>query len=193
VAEYAHRLLPETPVTSLDEYLEDGGGEGLARVLDADAGDVIAVVRDSGLRGRGGAGFPTGVKWESVREAGLADPQSTVYLVCNAAEGEPGTYKDRALMSRNPYGVLEGMLIGMRVVGAERGFVAIKKRFTEQIERMVDALADMTADGWWGADRIDIAGGPDEYLFGEEKAMMEVIEGKLPLPRIGPTIPVGMI
>jgi NADH-quinone oxidoreductase subunit F len=192
VAEYAHRLLPETPIASLDEYLESGGGAGLAAALEMDPGEVISVVTDSGLRGRGGAGFPTGVKWASVREAGTEDPDSVVYLVCNAAEGEPGTYKDRALMSYNPYQVVEGILIGMYAVGAEIAYIAVKKRFTEQIKAIVDAVAAMAADGWWGAERIEISTGPDEYLFGEEKAMMEVIEGKLPLPRLVPPYQTGL-
>ncbi len=192
MADLSHRLLPDEPVPSLEAYLDEGGGEGLVRALESDPEEIISLVRDSGLRGRGGAGFPTGVKWASVREAGREEPDSTVYLVANAAEGEPGTYKDRALVERNPYQFVEGVLIGMHVVGAEHGYIALKRRFEPQIERLVDAVAEMASEGWAAADRLDIHTGPDEYLFGEEKAMLEVIEGKLPMPRLVPPYQVGL-
>jgi NADH-quinone oxidoreductase subunit F len=192
VADFAHRLLPEEPIADLEAYLRGGGGEGLMRALDLAPQEIFALLRDAGLRGRGGAGFPTGLKWASVADAAHGDPDATVYLVANAAEGEPGTYKDRALLLSNPYQFVEGLLIGLHAVGAEHGYVAIKRRFTAQIDRLVAALAEMAAAGWAGADRIEIATGPDEYLFGEEKAMLEVIEGKLPLPRIMPPYQVGL-
>jgi NADH-quinone oxidoreductase subunit F len=192
LVDFAHRLLPDTPISSLEEYMQGGGGEGLLAALEMAPEEVIALVRDSGLRGRGGAGFPTGLKWASVRDAVADDPDSTLYLVANAAEGEPGTYKDRALMSRNPFQFVEGVLIAMHAIGAERAWIAVKRRFESEIERVVDAVASTAAAGWRGADHIEIASGPDEYLFGEEKAMLEVIEGKLPMPRLVPPYQVGL-
>ena len=185
------RLLGDEPVPTLDAWLQGEGGLGYAHALDLDPAQVIAQVRDAGLRGRGGAGFPTGTKWQGVvdqaRESG-----TPTYLVCNGAEGEPGTYKDRALLEHNPYAVLEGMLIGMHAVGAAQGFLGVKEKFTTAVDRVIAARNEMIEAGWQGADRIAIVPGPDEYLFGEEKAMLEVIEGKLPMPRIMPPYQTGL-
>src|SRR4051812_36207562 len=103
----AHRLLPRAPFASYDEYRAATGPSAIERARALDPADVVAEIRKSGLRGRGGAGFPTGVKWDSLRE----HPCPTRYVVCNAAEGEPGTFKDRWLLRRNPYAALEGMRI----------------------------------------------------------------------------------
>jgi NADH-quinone oxidoreductase subunit F len=183
-------VLPDDPVEDLDAYVASGGGAGYEVARAAGAHEVIDVVRRSGLRGRGGAGFPTGVKWSSVAEAAATGEDT--YVVCNAAEGEPGTYKDRVLMARNPYQLLEGVLIAMHAVGATRGFIGVKERFTRQVRRLVDARNELVTAGWPDADEVKIVPGPDEYLFGEEKAMLEVIEGKLPLPRILPPYQVGL-
>ncbi len=184
-----YALLPQTPVASFEDHLRGGGGAGLERALALTPGAVIEEVRRSGLRGRGGAGFPTGVKWASVAEAGAGGP---VYLACNGAEGEPGTYKDRTLMARDPYQLVEGILIALHAVGAERAYLATKRRFTFERERLADALRSAQAAGWEGADRLQLALGPDEYLFGEETGLLEVIEGKLPLPRILPPYQSGL-
>jgi NADH-quinone oxidoreductase subunit F len=182
------RVLPAQPYATLDDYVSAGGGEGYRTALELAPDDVIEVVSASGLRGRGGAGFPTGTKWRSVADAAGDGP---VYLVCNAAEGEPGTFKDRALTARNPFGVIEGMLIAMHAVGAERAYVGIKQRFDET-QRVIAARDAFVAEGVPRAADIHIVGGPDEYLFGEESAMLEVIEGKLPLPRILPPYQTGL-
>ena len=182
-------LLPDESVADLDAYVAEGGGVGLASALKRSPAEVVDVVRQSGLRGRGGAGFPTGVKWAGVAEAAS---EHDTYVVCNAAEGEPGTYKDRELMARNPYQMLEGVLIAMHAVGARRGFVAVKEGYAEQVARIVTARDEAIAAGWRGADEVKVVLGPDEYLFGEEKAMLEVIEGKLPLPRILPPYQIGL-
>ncbi|HWH32292.1 MAG TPA: NADH-ubiquinone oxidoreductase-F iron-sulfur binding region domain-containing protein [Egibacteraceae bacterium] len=189
-AEAAVRLLPERAVPSLEDYVAAGGGAGLRRALEMDPAEVREQVRRSGLRGRGGAGFPTGVKWASVVEA--ADAGGTVYLVCNAAEGEPGTYKDRVLMRRNPYQMLEGVLIAMHATGAAQAYIPTKERFVEVRERLAEALQAMRATRWEGADRVQLVAGPDAYLFGEESAMLEVIEGRLPMPRILPPYQQGL-
>ena len=185
-----YQLLPDEPVRSLQDYVAMGGGAGLERALSMDPDDVIAEIRRSGLRGRGGAGFPTGIKWRGVADAGRDD--GTSYVVCNAAEGEPGTFKDRPLMVRNPYQLLEGMMIALATMGARHGYIATKQRFTEAFARLVEARDEMAEAGWKRADEIDIVGGPDEYLFGEEKALLEVIEGKLPMPRLVPPFQIGL-
>jgi len=182
-------VLPDQPIASLADYRALGGGAGLSAALRLPAADVLRIVDDAGLRGRGGAGFPTARKWSSVLEAaGDGHPA----LVCNAAEGEPGTYKDRALMARNPFQVLEGMLIAARALGASPVVVATKRRYAHEAQRLAAARKEMVDAGWDGADRLEVVVGPDEYLYGEETALLEVIEGKLPMPRILPPYMYGL-
>ena len=176
-----HHLLPETSVEDLDAYTDAGGGRGLAKALEIGPEATIAEVRAANLRGRGGAGFPTGLKWGSVRDAATDGP---AYLVCNAAEGEPGTYKDRLLMERNPFRLVEGVLIAKHAVSAPRAYIALKASFTESFERVVAARDAAIGLGWEGARDLRIVPGPEDYLFGEESAMLEVVEGKDALPRI---------
>jgi NADH-quinone oxidoreductase subunit F len=183
-----HRVLPVQPYASFEDYAAAGGGEGYRTALELAPDEVIEVVSASGLRGRGGAGFPTGTKWRSIVDAASDAP---VYLVCNAAEGEPATFKDRTLLARNPYGVIEGMLIAMHAVGAQRAYVGIKDRFAE-LATIIGARDAFAAGGFPRAADIRVVPGPDEYLFGEESAMLEVIEGKLPLPRILPPYQTGL-
>jgi NADH:ubiquinone oxidoreductase subunit F (NADH-binding) len=175
-------LLLDGSVPSLDAYVEGGGGQGLAAALRKAPEEVIEQIRRSGLRGRGGAGFPTGIKWRTVRE----DPCPTKYVVCNAAEGEPGTFKDRWLLRMNPYQVLEGLGIAAHAVGAKRAYIGIKAGFQEEVERLRRAMEDMAARDLLGPVPVELVPGPDEYLFGEEKALLEVIEGNDPLPRVVP-------
>jgi NADH-quinone oxidoreductase subunit F len=182
-------LLGEQPVADLDAYVAAGGGAGLEAALASPPAGVIEEVRRSGLRGRGGAGFPTGVKWASIADAA---GEHATYVVCNGAEGEPGTYKDRLLIARNPYQLLEGVLIALYAVGGARAFVGVKQRYGDLVERLVRARDELVAAGWSRATDVRIVPGPDEYLFGEEKALLEVIEGKLPLPRILPPYQVGL-
>lgn len=177
------RLLPGEPVTSLADHLRHGGGAGLQRALELDPDEVIDEIDRAGLRGRGGAGFPTATKWRGVK-ATAGEQGGRPTLVANAAEGEPGTYKDRVLMEQQPYAFLEGICIALHASGAERAHIGVKAKFTRSVERLGEALEEVTDASWPGADRIEIVTGPDEYLFGEETAMLEVIEGKLPMPRI---------
>ena len=186
-----NRLLPDEPVADLAAYLAEDGGLGYAHALERDRDDVIEEVARAGLRGRGGAGFPTATKWRGVMEV-AAESESPVFLVANAAEGEPGTYKDRTLIEANPYAFLEGMLIAMYATGAERAFIGIKEKFTRPVERLRTALDEMIAAEWQRADRIELVLGPDAYLFGEETAMLEVVEGRLPMPRILPPYQQGL-
>lgn len=185
------RLLGDRPVESVEQWLRAEGGLAYARARESDPDDVIAEVEASGLRGRGGAGFPTGRKWRGVLDvAGEVD--APVYLVCNAAEGEPGTYKDRTLIEHNPYAMLEGMLVAMAATGAVGAYIGIKEKFTRPVKRLRAALEGLVANDWARAEDIEIVLGPDDYLFGEEKAMLEVIEGKLAMPRILPPYQEGL-
>ena len=173
-------LLPAEPVTSLDAYLAtEMGGLGIERAQRIGPAATIEAVTASGLRGRGGGGFPTGRKW-----AGIASQSGTRrYLVCNGAEGEPGTFKDRALLRANPYQVVEGLIIAAFAVGAEETYVCLKGGFEREREAATRAVQELQQAGICTDCSFTFVAGPDEYLFGEEKAMLEVIEGKPPLPR----------
>ena len=182
-------LLGARAVASVEEYEASGGGAGLAAAVEAGRAETIATIRRSGLRGRGGAGFPTGIKWRGVAEA--PEGQSR-FVVCNAAEGEPGTFKDRALIRTNPYQVLEGLAIAAFAVDAELAYVGIKAAYESERSRLRDAAAEMDAAGVLGEVPIRIVTGPDDYLLGEEKALLEVIEGRDPLPRLYPPYVLGL-
>jgi NADH-quinone oxidoreductase subunit F len=177
------RLLPPRPLRSLEEHLAAGGGAGLERALGLEPHEVIDLVDQAGLRGRGGAGFPTARKWRGVlANAEAADVAPT--LVANGAEGEPGTYKDRVLLEQQPYAFIEGVCIAMYATGASVAHVATKAKFAGPVEALGRALQEVRDAGWFGADRIELTLGPDAYLFGEETGMLKVIEGELPLPRV---------
>jgi NADH:ubiquinone oxidoreductase subunit F (NADH-binding) len=165
---------------SFGEYEAAGGGRGLQTALAAWPQAVIQEVANSGLRGRGGAGFPTGDKWRSVRAVG-AGPR---FAVCNAAEGEPATFKDRLLLRTNPYQVLEGLAIAAYAVGAERAYVGLKQAFAPEAQALGRALEEMRDADALGGVAVEIVLGPDLYLFGEETGLEEAIEGRLPLPRV---------
>ena len=176
-------LLPASPIGSLDEYLAtETGGLGLKRATELGPEALVEVIRRSGLRGRGGGGFLTGRKWDGVR----AQPGTHRYVVANGAEGEPGTYKDRALMSANPYQLVEGVMIAGFAVGARQAYIALKRRFEAEREAVMRAATEMQAAGISSDCELAVVEGPDEYLFGEEKALLEVIEGGAPMPRLLP-------
>jgi NADH-quinone oxidoreductase subunit F len=151
---------------------------------------VLDEIEAAGLRGRGGAWFPTARKWRSIAAGGaeLGDR----YVVANGAEGEPGSFKDRLLMRRNPYQVLEGLVVAARVVGARHAYLGLKASFGPECEALERAFAEMTAAGWIGDVPVTLVRGPDEYLLGEEKALLEVIEGEDPLPRFFPPYVYGL-
>src|SRR5213080_2488567 len=182
-------LLPAAPIGSLDEYLAtDVGGLGAKRAQELGPEGTIDEVLRSGLRGRGGGGFPTGRKW-----AGVAGQGGTHrYVVANGAEGEPGTFKDRALMRANPYQLVEGLIVAGFAVGARESFICIKAGFRREVEAVTRAVREMQDSGICRDCTVTIVTGPDEYLFGEEKAMLEVIEGNAPLPRIVPPFMEGL-
>ena len=182
--ELEHRVLPAAPFATLDDYLAAGGGTGLRRALDEDPDVLIDMVTESGLRGRGGAGFPTGTKWRTVADYRSDTLPTTV--VVNGAEGEPGTFKDRAILRYNPYTVLEGAVIAARAVGAPSIVVAVKETFTRERDRLRDAIREFEEHRLVDPGVISVVAGPREYLYGEETALLEVVAGRPPFPRVAP-------
>lgn len=189
-ADVADRLLPPSPRTALDAYIAVGGGQALQAALSMEPDEVIAEVADAGLRGRGGAGFPTATKWRSVRDA-AAETDSAARLVVNGAEGEPGTYKDRLLLETNPFQVLEGILIARHAIGADQVHLGVKAK-AGHAKLLRAALDEIAQAGWEDPDVVHIVEGPDEYLFGEETGLLEVVEGNLPMPRWLPPFQQGL-
>ena len=185
-----HRVLYPQPIISLDDYVKRGGGKGLVEANQKDAAAIIEVVLASGLRGRGGAGFPTGRKWQTVAENRSRDVPTTV--VVNAAEGEPGTFKDRSILRRNPYLVVEGSLIAARAVGADLVVFATKRSFSGEVDRLREAIEEIEDAGWSEGVDLVVFEGPDEYLYGEESALLETIDGRWPFPRVVPTFRRGL-
>lgn len=178
------RVLPPKPLARLDDYIAGGGGRGLTAARAATPAAVIEVIRSAGLRGRGGAGFPTGVKWKTV--AANSTPTAPPSVVVNGAEGEPGCFKDRTILSHNPYAVLEGALIAAHAVGAHEVIVAVKRTFTDAIARIDTAMTELQKAGWDQGVALEIYEGPSEYLFGEETALLECVDGRYPFPRVAP-------
>jgi NADH:ubiquinone oxidoreductase subunit F (NADH-binding) len=173
------RLLPDAPYESYAAYRAAVGEDAVAKARGMAAESVLGEIRRAGLRGRGGAGFPTAHKWQSV----ASHPCPVRYVVANAAEGEPGTFKDRFLLRKNPYALLEGMLICAHVLSAKAGYIAIKASYQRELERLKRAVEELRGQGLLERFPINIVEGPEEYLFGEEKALLSVIEGLGPLPR----------
>ena len=134
----------------------------------------------SGLRGRGGAGFPTGAKWTTV--AALASDTLPTSVVVNGAEGEPGTFKDRAILRANLYAVLEGAVIAARRRSAPTAVIALKSTFAGEVERVETAIGEMEAAGWVDRGVLSVFQGPREYLYGEETALLEAVAGRPPFP-----------
>jgi len=182
-----------TDPLSLDDYLAHGGYQGLQRALTLSADAIIDEVGESGLRGRGGAAFPTGVKWRTVQQA-AATPK---YVVCNADEGDSGTFSDRMLMEGDPFALLEGMTIAGLAVGASQGYIYTRIEYPHAIAALRAAIATATARGYLGARlrgtertfSIDVRAGGGAYVCGEETAMLESLEGKRGIVRAKPPLP----
>ena len=178
---------------SLADYRAHGGFAGLARALTMDSAGIVAEVTASGLRGRGGAGFPTGIKWNTVAGAG----GSRKYIVCNADEGDSGTFADRMLMEGDPFTLIEGMVIAGIGVGATKGFVYIRSEYPDAIEVMSQAVALAQAEGLLGASvmgsahafDIEIRVGAGAYVCGEETSLLNSLEGKRGVVRAKPPLP----
>jgi len=179
-----HRLLFPHPIADLDEYLARNGGVGLETARKVAPQALIDEVLASGLRGRGGAGFPTGIKWQTVSDN--RSPVLATSVVVNGAEGEPGTFKDRTILRNDPYQVVEGAPIAALAVGARHVIFGLKKSFEEEVGRVRRAVDEVVAAGWAPGIDFEIFEGPNEYLYGEETALLETIDGRYPFPRIAP-------
>ena len=178
-----HHVLDADVVANLAEYEGSGGGRALDAARQSEPVAIIETLEAAGLRGRGGAGFPTGTKWRTV--AGLGDSEPPTVVV-NGAEGEPGTLKDRTLLRRNPYRVLEGALIAAHAVGADRVVVAVKPSAKDALTRVQTAIEEAKYGGWGDHVELCCTAGSDRYLFGEETALLEVLAGHPPFPRVAP-------
>src|SRR6476659_1759028 len=179
------RVLDPEPVQSLDAWIAAGGGKALEAAASVGAETVIETIEASGLRGRGGAGFPTGTKWRTVAANRSTTLPSTV--VVNGAEGEPGSFKDRLILRRNPYRVIEGALIAAGAIGADRVIIAVKASFEAEVARLRVAVDEIRQAGWVDESiEMSVFEGPSEYLYGEETALLEVIDGRSPFPRVAP-------
>lgn len=217
-------LADDRPVETLDDYIARGGFQALRKALQMPATAIFDEIKKSGLRGRGGAGFPTGIKWEGVAKArvgpyyglcagvgagpsweaafpadqDLSSHPGVTFLCCNFAEGEPGTFKDRYLIRKNPYQLVEGVAIAAYAIGVAASYIGVKDIFVTQIARLRQALKECEAQGYIGKNVLGsgkdlpviLALGPDSYLFGEDRAFLEVLEGKEPWPRLKGVIPV---
>ena len=183
----------DTDARSVAGWRQRGGYRALEQALGMAQADIVTLIKDSGLRGRGGAGFPTGVKW-SFMKPGDGKPH---YLICNADESEPGTFKDREIMRWTPHALLEGCAIGAWAIGAETCYIYIRGEFTEPLRVMEEAVREAYAEGILGRNamgsgkRIDIHihKGAGAYICGEETALMNSIEGRRGNPRIKPPFP----
>lgn len=178
---------------SLDDYRAHGGGKGLLRAATMAPAEIVAAVSQSGLRGRGGAGFPTGIKWKTVLET--TGPRK--FVVANADEGDSGTFADRMLMEGDPFGLIEGMAIAGFAVGATKSYLYIRSEYPHAIARMEQAIATAQKAGWLGpnvlasgrAFEIEIRVGAGAYVCGEETALLESIEGRRGQVRAKPPLP----
>ncbi|MEJ5328990.1 MAG: NADH-quinone oxidoreductase subunit NuoF [Desulfobaccales bacterium] len=178
---------------SIDDYLARGGYEGLKKALSMTDEEVVNVVKDSGLRGRGGAGFPTGLKWSFTRPLKVFPK----YIICNADEGEPGTIKDRYIMEGDPHRVIEGMIIAGYAVGANFGYIYVRGEYYLSMYRLQNAINQAMERGFLGDNilgsgfsfRIQIQTGGGSYVCGEETALINSIEGQRGYPRVKPPFP----
>ncbi|PMZ92799.1 MULTISPECIES: NADH-quinone oxidoreductase subunit NuoF [unclassified Pseudomonas] len=176
---------------SLDDYHANGGFEGLRQATLLDGDEVVAAVLDSGLRGRGGAAFPAGIKWRTVRQA----PAGQKYVVCNADEGDSGTFADRMLMEGDPFLLIEGMIIAGLAVGASKGYIYVRSEYPDAVRALNEAIMLAREAGY-----LDVAGsgvtfdlevrvGAGAYICGEETALLESLEGKRGIVRAKPPLP----
>ena len=178
----------------LAEYRARGGYEALVKAVKTSPEEVIQIVSAAGLRGRGGAGFPTGKKWQFTREA----PEQPRYLVMNGGEDEPGSKKDRVLLENLPHLVIEGVILAAYAISAPKAYLYINARYDAALKSTNDALAEAKTAGYWGENILDsgfsldfeVIPAPHNYVAGEDTAVLEVIEGKKPWPRQKPPFPV---
>ncbi|HVJ34950.1 MAG TPA: NADH-quinone oxidoreductase subunit NuoF [Terriglobia bacterium] len=178
---------------SIPDYIAHGGYRGLKNAVAMSPADIVQAVTDSGLRGRGGAGFPTGIKWQTV----LKTPAQQKYIVCNADEGDSGTFADRMLLEGDPFLLIEGMTIAGLAVGADKGFIYIRSEYPHAFAQMNRAIAAAKLAGYLG-DNIQGSGksfdletrlGAGAYICGEETSLLESLEGKRGMVRAKPPLP----
>ena len=185
---------------NIEEYIALGGYKALAKALtEMTPEQVIEEIKASGLRGRGGAGFPTGKKWEFCRNAsgGGGTSPSLKYIICNADEGDPGAFMDRSIVESDPHALLEGMLIGAYAIGAGHGFIYIRAEYPLALERLNQALEQARDYGLLGEEilgsdfnfDISVSKGAGAFVCGEETSLIGSLEGKLPEPRVRPPYP----
>ena len=182
-----------TDPISLEDYSAHGGWEGLRRALAMQAVQIVEEVTQSGLRGRGGAAFPTGIKWKTVLDA----PGAQKYIVCNADEGDSGTFADRLLMEGDPYALIEGMVIAGLAVGASQGYIYVRSEYPHAIDALNIAIGRATEAGWLGTDlqgsghdfRLEVRKGAGAYICGEETSLLDSLEGKRGMVRPKPPLP----
>ncbi len=175
---------------NIEDYLENGGFKALRRALEIEQDEIIREVESAGLVGRGGAAFPTGLKMKFVKN----EKNTPKYVIANADEGEPGTFKDRALMEKNPYQILEGMIISAYAVGAKKGFFYVRYEYRDIAENIRKKVKELRRLGILGENiygskfsfDIEVVLGAGAYICGEATALMESIEGKRGYPRIKP-------
>jgi len=178
---------------SLEDYKNHGGFHGLTKALSLDPQKIIDEVKASALRGRGGAAFPAGIKWQTTKDA----PADQKYVVANADEGDPGTYSDRMIMEGEPYRLIEGMAICARAVGATKGYIYARSEYPHAIRKLRAAIARATEAGWLGHKiqggdldfEVEVFVGAGAYICGEETAMLESLEGKRGMVRPKPPFP----
>jgi len=178
----------------IDEYIARNGYSALARALTSMTPEtIIKEIKDSGLRGRGGAGFPTGKKWEFAARAKGEEK----YIICNADEGDPGAFMDRSIVESDPHSVLEGMTIGARAIGAQHGYIYIRSEYPIAVERMKKAITDAREYGLLGEDilgtgfdfEVSVHQGAGAFVCGEETSLIASLEGRPPEPRMRPPFP----
>ncbi|HGF6842324.1 TPA: NADH-quinone oxidoreductase subunit F, partial [Salmonella enterica] len=176
-----------------DDYLAHGGLQGLRRALAMTPRQIVDEVIESGLRGRGGAAFPTGIKWKTV----LTTPAPRKYIVCNADEGDSGTFSDRLLMEGDPYVLIEGMAIAGLAVGAAYGYIYVRSEYPHAIAALEQAIERARRAGWLGDDiqgsgrrfDLEVRKGAGAYICGEETSLLESLEGKRGVVRAKPPLP----
>jgi formate dehydrogenase iron-sulfur subunit len=182
-----------TDPVSLSDYVSHGGFEGLKKALAMTGAAIVAEVTESGLRGRGGAGFPTGIKWKTVHDA----KSDQKYVCCNADEGDSGTFADRMVMEGDPFMLIEGMTIAGLASGATKGYIYIRSEYPDAIATMKEAIGIAVEAKWLGQNiqstdhcfDLEVRRGAGAYICGEETAMLESLEGKRGMVRAKPPIP----
>lgn len=182
---------------SLDDYLRMEGYQGLKRAIGMTPQALVDEVKESGLRGRGGAAFPTGIKWQTVLDAEGQGPEKQKYIVCNADEGDSGTFADRLQMEADPFGLIEGMTIAGLAVGATQGYIYLREEYPHAHEILVATIMTAKQQGYLGDNILDsgkdfhleIRLGAKAYICGEETALLESLEGKRGMVRPKPPLP----